>query len=283
MSRPENPERRAAQPKANTILTGQSVSAQDAAGRMRQITRRGFAVGGAAALLGLGGWYWLGTRKPDDGIAWPLRRVLRFNERLAQAYFKDTRLAPTFPLDRAREPRINGRHGLFSEFDPVDWNLQVETPARNAHMELSLDQIQAQPRTDMVTELKCVEGWTEIVHWAGVRFRDFLRANRLGTRSGKALDPVSDPADLFPYVQLETPGGDYYVGLDMPSALHPQTLLCYEMNGAPLTLQHGAPLRVVLTVKYGFKSLKRIGRIRFLDERPADFWAERGYDWHAGL
>jgi DMSO/TMAO reductase YedYZ molybdopterin-dependent catalytic subunit len=68
----------------------------------------------------------------------------------------------------------------------------------------------------------------------------------------------------------------------MQSALHPQTLLCYEMNGQPLPVEHGGPLRLVTTVKYGIKSIKRIGRITFIDERPPDFWAERGYDWYAG-
>jgi DMSO/TMAO reductase YedYZ molybdopterin-dependent catalytic subunit len=69
----------------------------------------------------------------------------------------------------------------------------------------------------------------------------------------------------------------------MASALHPQTVLCDTMNGQPLTRSHGAPLRLYLAVKYGYKSLKRIGLIRFQDERPPDYWAERGYDWYAGL
>ena len=82
---------------------------------------------------------------------------------------------------------------------------------------------------------------------------------------------------------LETPDGDYYVGLDMASAMHPQTLLCYEMNGEALTSEHGAPLRLVIPVKYGVKNLKRIGKINFSDSRPRDYWAERGYDWYAGF
>ena len=85
------------------------------------------------------------------------------------------------------------------------------------------------------------------------------------------------------YISLETPDGDYYVGLDMASALHPQTLLCYEMNGQPLTSGHGAPLRLVVPVKYGIKNLKCIGKIDFSDSRPRDYWAERGYDWYAGF
>ena len=68
----------------------------------------------------------------------------------------------------------------------------------------------------------------------------------------------------------------------MPSILHPQTLLAYEINGTPLPLEHGAPLRIASPTKYGIKQIKRIGRIEFTDERPKDYWAERGYDWYSG-
>ena len=121
------------------------------------------------------------------------------------------------------------------------------------------------------------------MHFGGVRFLDFATQFGLATRSGRAPDPEGSPQDLYRYVYLATPNEDYYVGLDMASALHPQTLLCDTMNWQPLTRQHGAPLRLYLAVKYGYKSLKRIGLIRFQDERPSDFWAERGYDWYAGL
>jgi DMSO/TMAO reductase YedYZ molybdopterin-dependent catalytic subunit len=82
---------------------------------------------------------------------------------------------------------------------------------------------------------------------------------------------------------METPNGEYYVGLDIESALHPQTLLAYEMNDQPLTLEHGAPLRLIIPVKYGIKNLKRIGTITFSDKRPRDYWAEQGYDYYSGL
>ncbi len=100
-------------------------------------------------------------------------------------------------------------------------------------------------------------------------------------REGRAGNS-GDARSLLDYAAIETPDGEYYVGLDMASALNPQTLLCYEMNGQPLTPQHGAPLRLVIPLKYGIKNLKRIGTIRFTDVRPADYWAERGYDWYAG-
>lgn len=148
---------------------------------------------------------------------------------------------------------------------------------------LTLDDIRALPRVEMTTELKCIEGWSTIVNWAGARFSDFAALYQPPTRiGGGTSDARERPHELVRYVGLETPDGGYYVGMDMPSALHPQTLLCYEMNGQPLTPEHGAPLRLVAPVKYGIKHIKRIGRITFTDERPGDFWAERGYDWYSG-
>jgi len=64
--------------------------------------------------------------------------------------------------------------------------------------------------------------------------------------------------------------------------MHPQTILAYEMNGKPLTPEHGAPLRLVSPLKYGIKQLKRIGAIELTNERPRDYWAEQGYDWYSG-
>lgn len=256
---------------------------EEARRQMRRLTRRGFTVGAAAALAGFGGWAWLRTRAEDDGIPWPLRRVLQFNERLAQAYYKDNRLAPTFPKERAREPRVNGDLGLGGDVDPTRWRLRVDQRAAGGkNLELSLKDVKALPRVEMATELKCIEGWSVVVSWAGARLADLAAAYQLGTRGGQAPDPKNRPSDLLAYVGFETPSKDYYVGLDMPSALHPQTLLCYEMNGKPLTSEHGAPLRLVTPLKYGIKSIKRIGTLRFSDQRPADYWAERGYDWYAG-
>jgi DMSO/TMAO reductase YedYZ molybdopterin-dependent catalytic subunit len=120
-----------------------------------------------------------------------------------------------------------------------------------------------------------------IMIWSGLRI--YWANDVYSLRIGGAPDPEGNPQDLYRYVHLATPDGRYYVGLDMASALHPQTLLCDTMNRRRLTREHGAPLRLYLAVKYGIKSLKRVGRIRFQDERPPDYWAERGYDWYAGL
>src|SRR5882757_8964401 len=86
----------------------------DAAEReMRRLTRRSFTTGAVAALAGLGGWTWLKTASLEDGVPWPLRRALRFNQRLAETLLPPRQLAPTFPAERVRgDARTNGLVGL---------------------------------------------------------------------------------------------------------------------------------------------------------------------------
>jgi DMSO/TMAO reductase YedYZ molybdopterin-dependent catalytic subunit len=248
------------------------------------MTRRGFAVAGSAVLAGLGARQWLISRREDAGLLWPLRRVLQLNERVARGVFSASRLSPEFPRSAAGKPRVNGQIGLDSSIDPAAWRLTVVGDAKHRPARLlTLADVKALPRVEMTTELRCIEGWSTIVAWAGVRMAELAAVTGLATRSGRAFDPRENLADALDYAALETPNGEYYVGLDMASALHPQTLLCYEMDGRPLTRDHGAPLRLVMPVKYGIKSLKQIGTIRFTDLPPADYWAERGYDWYAGL
>jgi DMSO/TMAO reductase YedYZ molybdopterin-dependent catalytic subunit len=250
---------------------------------MRRLTRRSFLTGAAASLAGFGAWRWLATASPEDGLSWPLRRMLRFNEGLSESLYSSQRLAPTFPAARVQGPaRVNGLIGLGGEVDAETWRLRISHEGRSVERVIALQAVQGLPRTDLVTELKCVEGWSQVMHFGGFRFLDFITRFGLATRSGRAPDPQGNPQDLYRYVYLATPDEDYYVGLDLASALHPQTLLCDTMNWQPLTRQHGAPLRLYLAVKYGYKSLKRIGVIRFMDQRPADYWADRGYDWYAG-
>ena len=248
----------------------------------RRRSRRSFIGLGLASLAGLGGWKWLISQPNDQGTPHLLRRAFDANGRLSQAYFKETRLAPEFARSRAKTPRVNGRVGLEETLDSAAWRLQVQGYGSDKVQEFTLADIQALPKTEMTTELKCIEGWSIVVHWAGARLSDFLACYPLATRSGQPADPLNQPADLAPYVGMRTPNEKYYVGLDMASALHPQTLLCYEMNGQPLTAAHGAPLRLVTPLKYGIKHLKRIGTISFADARPKDYWAELGYDWDSG-
>lgn len=258
-------------------------SGADAEVQMRRMSRRSFLWAGVASAGTLAGFKWLNSRRTDDGIVWPLRRVLDAQGELGRDLFSSTRLAPTFSAAMARKPRVNGNYGLESPLDFASWSLNVSGLHSGEDLQLSLADIQKLPRTEIVTELKCIEGWSIIVRWAGTRMSDFMRKYPPATRSGAAPDLDKKPRDLLPYVGAQTPDGAYFVGLDVESAIHPQTLLCYEMNGKPLTTEHGAPLRLVTPTKYGIKHLKRLGSLEFTAQRPADFWAQRGYDWYSGL
>lgn len=253
----------------------------DPRAELRQMTRRSFGIGAAAALTGFVGWQALQRAEKEDRLAWPLRRVLQFNQWVGERIVGTAGLAPTFPAAAAETPRVNGGFGLEGEVDAASWRVRVEWPA--GRRDVSLKEIQQLPRTELVTELKCIEGWSCVVGWSGIRLLDFMTHFTVGDRTGRPPEPQQRPGDLLRFAYLETPDRKYYVGLDAACAVHPQTLLCDRMNGEPLTPGHGAPLRLVTPVKYGIKSIKRIGLIRFQDERPTDYWAERGYDWFAGL
>ena len=248
---------------------------------LRRLSRRGFlglAAGTGAVVFG---WRWLLSRPMVDRLPAPFRAGHEANAALWQALHDPDRMVPEYPPSAAaRRPRVNGHLGLDRKADPAAWRLRVEG-AHAGELELPLEALQALPRRELTTELRCVEGWSMIVTWTGTRLSDFLAAYPPAARDGSRAD-VRRPPSLPRFVALETPGRGYYVGLDMASALHPQTLLAWAINGAPLPWEHGAPLRLAIPIKYGVKSLKRIGTLRYTDVRPADYWAERGYDWYLG-
>jgi DMSO/TMAO reductase YedYZ molybdopterin-dependent catalytic subunit len=257
-------------------LTGPAAEAH-----LRRLTRRGFLTAAATTAAGLAAWRWLSTAAGDEDLPWPLRRMLRFNQAACEMFLPPRRLAPTFADEAVQgRPRLNGLVGLQGNV-PDKWRLRIQHEGQGVEQAIGLDALRALPRVDLVTELKCVEGWSQVMHFGGVRLADFIE--RFGATAPPAGRANANPADSYRYVYVATPDEGYYVGLDMASAMHPQTILCDTMNWEPINRQHGAPLRLYLAVKYGFKSLKRVGLIRLTNQRPADYWGERGYDWYAGL
>ncbi len=157
----------------------------------------------------------------------------------------------------------------MEEAGESDSTLPPHTPG----LLLQLGDVTRLPRVELVTQFKCIEGWSQIVHWAGVRMADFLELYPPQLIDGK------EPR----YVYMETPDGDYYNGYDLEALRHPQALLVTEMMGAPLTQNHGAPLRLHLPTKYGYKQIKRIGLIAYTNSKPDDYWTKLGYDWYGGI
>ena len=165
---------------------------------------------------------------------------------------------------------ISGKRRIgTAEAGPSASSLNIGTPG----LLLTMDELRRLPRVELVTEFKCIEGWSQITQWAGVRLRDFI----------DAFPPAPVNGRLPRYVYMETPDGDYYCGYDMEAARHPQSTLAMEMSGQPLRPEHGAPLRLHMPIKYGYKQIKRIGLIAYTDVKPDDFWMKLGYDWYAGL
>lgn len=243
----------------------------EAQAKLARTTRRSLLTGGVAALGGYGLYRWATRSGDDDNLPGPQRRVLDFNGRLAQAYLSSHGLMPTYDVSQVGGVKPNGNYGLAKEVSPEKWRVRVELEEGHMVRTLSLNDIRAMKRVDLITRFCCIEGWSGVAHWTGVPFAEFTRAVLPGA------------AKLPAYVYMATDDEEYYVGLDMKSALHPQTLLAYEQNGKPLETRRGAPLRLAIPVKYGIKNIKQIALIRYTDTRPDDYWAEDGYDWFAGL
>lgn len=241
---------------------------------VRRRTVFSFTVFFVLIAAGLWGWKWLRKQPTDQGIKGgilkPVREVLNANEAIFSETFDSSRLAKTYPKSAVvKNVRVNGSIGLKSAVDTATWKLRVIKSAGDT-LKITLEDIKQLPKTEVIFDFKCIEGWSQVTHWGGVKFSDFIKAYGLDSQSA------------MEYVGLSTPDNEYYVGIDMPSALHAQTLLCYEMNGEPLPVKQGYPLRLIITVKYGVKSLKRIGTMSFSHEKPRDYWFERGYDYYLG-
>jgi hypothetical protein len=268
-------------------MENNSISNEEKINRIiRRKTMLSFTVLFAGFAFAFLGWNWLNNQPKDNEQPKPLRTVLNGNEKVNALFFSNKHLAKRYPKTAAaKEVRVNGDLGMNEDFDPELWVLTINKHNNNMPGDaflLKLADVKALPKQEEIFNFKCIEGWSQISHWGGVLFSDFMLKYHLGTRSGNAPDP-KHPEDLYKYVGLITPDGEYYVGIDMKSMMHKQTLLCYEMNAEALPMNQGYPLRLIIPVKYGIKSLKRIGRIYFSDTRPPDYWYEHGYDYDAAL
>ena len=229
-----------------------------------------FLVFSALMIVGWRTFKWINMQPQEAGALKPLRKALNINEKVFSGIFNANHLVKEYPVSQAaKRVRVNGMDGLRDSVNEATWRLKVVRAAGDT-LQLTLNDIKQLPKKDIVFDFKCIEGWDQVTHWGGVPLKTFIEHYHL------------DKQSKMNYLGLVTPDKGYYVGIDMPSALHPQTLLCYEMNGKPLPVNQGFPLRLIIPVKYGIKHLKRIGTMFFSNNKPADYWAERGYDYYAG-
>jgi len=207
------------------------------------------------------------------GLRTPLlREGVALSDWASGLLFSKARLAPTFASSAVvpfgKFP-YNGYDVLDPNVDLDNWTLTVEGNVRRAG-EYTLAQIRDLPKITQNVRHVCVEGWDAIGNFGGVRISDFLRLVGADSRARFLEVACAD---------------DYYESVDMDTAMHPQSLLCYEMYGKPLDRGHGAPLRLHFPTKLGYKHAKYLTAFRVTDvmKPKRGYWVDQGYSWFAGL
>jgi DMSO/TMAO reductase YedYZ molybdopterin-dependent catalytic subunit len=194
------------------------------------------------------------------------------NQRVEELLLKPQALAAEYPVS-AIEPQallVNTfDRDNTPQIDLTTFKLVIDG-AVNQPMQLSMSELYKLPLQSMVIRHVCVEGWAAIVQWGGVRLRDLIA--------------LAQPKSTARYVYFES-GDGYYNSWDMRSALHPQTLLAYQMNGQPLPVDNGAPLRLAAPIKLGYKQSKWVTRVTLMSQLPTKqgYWEDQGYEWFGGL
>jgi DMSO/TMAO reductase YedYZ molybdopterin-dependent catalytic subunit len=217
-----------------------------------------------------------GTTGPEN--KWLLNEALRLDDDVSTVLYSQHHLVPTYTKSQIT-PLKNNYNGATP--DPAyipGWRLTLDGLSSGLAVSLNIEALLAHHRIhDQITRLVCVEGWSAIAWWSGLRFDDLLHA----------YPPVSQAkwALLESSVNLDANGNPdpYFVSIDLVTAQHPQTLLATHLNGKPLTVEHGAPLRLLVPVKLGLKNIKAITRITYTQDEPPDYWAKRGYSRYDGI
>jgi DMSO/TMAO reductase YedYZ molybdopterin-dependent catalytic subunit/ribosomal protein L7/L12 len=256
--------------------------------KLDRASRRDFLIYGAGMAAAVSSFGWLlpgevklklGLKSQED----PLREkflsdVLKFDDSVSQALFSKNRLVPTYSkADMTEVPNNFAGQTPDKSFIP-DWKLMISGLAGGIEKNISSSYLrQNLVHHEQITRLVCVEGWSAISWWGGLRFADFI----------KLLPPQADTKwiQLRSAVNLDGDGNSdpYFVSLDLDSALHPQTLLVTHHNGQTLELEHGAPLRLLAPMKLGLKNIKAITSISYSSKEPDDYWNKDGYSYYDGI
>jgi DMSO/TMAO reductase YedYZ molybdopterin-dependent catalytic subunit len=229
----------------------------------RRFLGRGLGAAGLAALGGLA----CDSRRPNRGFLGLMERV---NERFERALFDPDRLAPELPEEDETDLRMFPAYKIGEEYPvtPDGWALPVRGLVAKP-LTLSLADLQRLPRTRVRVRHHCVEGWSAVASWDGVRLSEIARLAGIDRR--------------VRYVEFRSFESGYFSSWDLESALHPQTILAYAMDGAPLAREFGAPLRLYSAVKLGYKMVKYLSELSFLPVRTGGYWENQGYEWFAGV
>lgn len=235
---------------------------------MSRTSRRTFLVSGArtAGLLALGASA-CDSNRPHAGF---LGAMERFNEGFQRALFDPNRLAPELSAQEETPLADFPQYKIGDDFplQPAGWVLSVGGLVERP-LQLTIDDLRRFPSTRVRVRHHCVEGWSAVASWDGVRVSEIARAAGIDRRAR--------------YVEFRSFEQGYYSSWDLESALHRQTVLAYAMDGQPLATEYGAPLRLYSAVKLGYKMVKYLAELKFLPVRTGGYWEDQGYEWFAGV
>ena len=211
------------------------------------------------------------SRGPE-GAEKLLRYAERKNEAVERALFRHTAMdspaAGQLAGNALPSYFISKTVPVWNEAQRGVWRLEVGGMV-DRPVKLTLQQLLDMPRTHHRVNHYCVEGWTAIEQWTGVRLRDIARM--VGVHKGAG------------YVDFESFDDGYHESWDIESAMHSQTVVAYGLDGRMLGPAYGAPARVYSPTKLGYKNTKYLTRIMFLPERTGGYWSDMGYEWYGGV
>jgi len=235
--------------------------------RVQDGTRRAFlsrtlSLGGVALLSGC-------NISDNASVETALTKISRFNDAVQGWIFDPQQLAPTYPASMITRPfPFNAYYGRdeIRQIDGSSYRLEVGGLVMDKR-EWRLPDLVAMPQIEQITRHICVEGWSAIGRWGGVRFSDFLKLVGADTSAKYVGFKCAD---------------DYYTSIDMPTALHPQTLLALTYDGAVLPPEYGYPMKLRMPTKLGYKNPKHIQAIFVTNAYPGGYWEDQGYNWFGG-
>jgi DMSO/TMAO reductase YedYZ molybdopterin-dependent catalytic subunit len=261
---------------------------------MSKITRR------AAIIAGAGGAGYLIANATTLTTSASFERVFHSIERWTQAnqrlLLSGAQLAREFsPADISPVFKANGTsnpggedYTRHMEENFANWRLRIDGMVAQP-MSLSLAELRALPARTQITRHDCVEGWSAIGQWTGTPLGLLLKAAGIAPGAKYAVFYCADNLEGEPSKGGVQIPGQYYESIDLIDAFHPQTIMAYAMNGKPLDVAHGAPLRLRVERMLGYKHAKYVHRIQITDDFTkigdgfGGYWEDRGYEWYAGI
>jgi DMSO/TMAO reductase YedYZ molybdopterin-dependent catalytic subunit len=214
------------------------------------------------------------------------QRALLYPDRLAREY-SPADISPTFKPNGTFNPNTPEYNAHVAQ-NFANWRLQIDGLVEKP-LSLSVAEIRRLPRRTQITKHDCVEGWTAIGMWTGVPLSLLLKAAGLKPQARYAVLHCADNLTGEPAKGGMQSPGQYYESIDLRDAFHPQTLIAYALNGKPLDVAHGAPLRLRVERQLGYKHAKYVQRIEITDSFAhiaggrGGYWEDRGYEWYAGI